>query len=181
MNVRLLPRAFVPAQRLGRWHRAIGPLFLQVACHTASRMHQAEDIASENPAQKQLHLNRREDLQTVDATVAFATAANDLTGAASAANTAINTSERNAGGFGPRRVRPALRRRRASTAHGDERACRISGPAGRRSRPRSDISKSKGDVWFPQMDEIARLVNRAGPPAIDRSPPSLTGLPRPTV
>jgi hypothetical protein len=41
-------------------------------------MHQAEGIASENPAQKQLHLNRREELQTVDATVAFATAANDF-------------------------------------------------------------------------------------------------------
>jgi hypothetical protein len=41
-------------------------------------MRQAEGIASDNHAQKQLHLNRREELQTVDATVAFATAANDF-------------------------------------------------------------------------------------------------------
>jgi hypothetical protein len=147
-------------------------------------MHQANRIANENPARKPLHLNRREDLQIVGATVALATAANGLTDAASAATTTINTSDRNAGGFGPRRVRRALRTRHASTAHdGDERARRIFGPAGRlRALDRVlTYAKSRGDVWYAQEDEIARLVNRAGPPAIDRSPPSLTGLPGPTV
>jgi hypothetical protein len=147
-------------------------------------MHQADGIANENPAQKPLPLNLRENLQTVGATVALAIAANGLTGAASAATTTINTFDCNAGGFGPRRVRPALRTRRASTAHdGDERARRISGPAGR-SRALGRVltyAKSNGDVRFARKDEIARLVNRAGPPAIDRGPPSLTGLPGRTV
>src|SRR6266478_5978133 len=61
-----------------------------------------------DPAQKPPHLNRREALQTVGATVALATAASGLTGAASAATTTINTPDRNAGGFWPNGARLAV-------------------------------------------------------------------------
>src|SRR5260370_8915290 len=61
-----------------------------------------------NPTQKPPHLNRREALQTVGATVALATAASGLTGAASAATTTINTPDRNAGGFWPNGARLAV-------------------------------------------------------------------------
>jgi len=131
--MRASPRAFAPAQRLDRWHQAIGPLFCK--WHVI----RIEDASSGRnrewkPAQNPLHLNRREFLQTVGATVAPATAANDLTGAASAAATTINTS-RNADGFGPPRIGPVFRRRRASPAHdGDECARRMSRPAGRCAR-----------------------------------------------
>jgi hypothetical protein len=57
-----------------------------------------------NPAQKPSHLNRREALQTVGATVALATVA----GAASAATTTVNASDRNAGGFWPNGARLAV-------------------------------------------------------------------------
>jgi len=50
-----------------------------------------------NPAQKPSHLNRREALQTVGATVALAAAASGRTGAASAATPTLNASDRNAG------------------------------------------------------------------------------------
>src|SRR5258708_21976189 len=60
-----------------------------------------------DPAQKPPHLNRREALQTVGVTVALATAANGLTGTASAA-TAIDASGRNAGGFWPNGARLAV-------------------------------------------------------------------------
>src|SRR5258706_11766260 len=59
-----------------------------------------------NPAPKPLLLNRREALQTV--TLATATAAGSLSGAASAATTTISTSDRNAGGFWPNGARLAL-------------------------------------------------------------------------
>jgi peptidoglycan/xylan/chitin deacetylase (PgdA/CDA1 family) len=61
-----------------------------------------------NPAQKPLHLNRREALQTVGATIALATAASGLTGAASAETTIINASDRNTGGFWPNGARLAV-------------------------------------------------------------------------
>ena len=61
-----------------------------------------------NPAQKPSHLNRREALQTVGATVALATAAGGLTGAASAATTTIDASDRNAGRFWPNGARLAV-------------------------------------------------------------------------
>src|SRR5712672_3920937 len=61
-----------------------------------------------DPAQKPPHLNRREALQTVGATVALATAASGLTGAASAATTTINTPDRNAAGFWPNGARLAV-------------------------------------------------------------------------
>jgi peptidoglycan/xylan/chitin deacetylase (PgdA/CDA1 family) len=56
-------------------------------------------------------------------------------------------------------------------------------PAGRLSALARVLTyaKSRGDVWYAQEDEIARLVSRAGPPAIGRSPPSPTDLPGPTV
>src|SRR5258705_13849327 len=57
-----------------------------------------------NPAPKPLLLNRREALQTV----ALATAAGSLSGAASAATTTISTSDRNAGGFWPNGARLAV-------------------------------------------------------------------------
>jgi peptidoglycan/xylan/chitin deacetylase (PgdA/CDA1 family) len=61
---------------------------------------------------------------------------------------------------------------------------RISGHAGRiRALDRFlTYAKSKGDVWFARKDEIARyvLANRAGTPVVDRSSPSVTGLPGPT-
>jgi hypothetical protein len=57
-----------------------------------------------NPAPKPSHLNRREALQTVGATVALATVA----GAAGAATTAINASDRHAGGFWPNGARLAM-------------------------------------------------------------------------
>ena len=58
-----------------------------------------------NTSQKPLHLNRREALQTVGATVALATASSGLT---SAATTTINASDRNAGGFWPNGARLAV-------------------------------------------------------------------------
>ena len=58
-----------------------------------------------NPAQKPSHLNRREALQTVGATVAPATAAGGLTGAAT---TTIDASDRNAGRFWPNGARLAV-------------------------------------------------------------------------
>src|ERR1700687_1471466 len=61
-----------------------------------------------NPAQKPSHLNRREALQTVGATVALATAAGGLTGAASAATATIDASDRNAGRFWPNGARLAV-------------------------------------------------------------------------
>jgi len=63
-----------------------------------------------NPAQKPSpsHLNRREALQTVGATVALVTAANGLTGTAKAATTTINASDRDAGGFWPNGARLAM-------------------------------------------------------------------------
>src|SRR6266853_6465303 len=61
-----------------------------------------------NPAQKPPHLNRREALQTVGATVALATTASGLTGPASAATPIINASDRNAGGFWPNGARLAV-------------------------------------------------------------------------
>jgi hypothetical protein len=57
-------------------------------------MHQADEIANEKSAQKPLHLNRREDLEIVGATITLATAANDLTGAASAATTPSSAHRR---------------------------------------------------------------------------------------
>src|SRR5216684_983182 len=60
-----------------------------------------------DPPQRPPHFNRREALQTVGATVALATVASGLTGAASAA-TAINASDRNAGGFWPNGARLAV-------------------------------------------------------------------------
>jgi peptidoglycan/xylan/chitin deacetylase (PgdA/CDA1 family) len=59
-----------------------------------------------NPAQKSLHLNRREALQTV--AIATATAASGLSGAASAATATINTSDRDAGGFWPNGAQLAM-------------------------------------------------------------------------
>jgi len=59
-----------------------------------------------NPAQKPPHLNRREALQTVGATVALA--ASGRTGAASAATPTINASDRYAGGFWPNGTRLAV-------------------------------------------------------------------------
>ena len=61
-----------------------------------------------NPAQKPSHLNRREALQTVGATVALAAAASGRTGAASAATPTINASDRYAGGFWPNGTRLAV-------------------------------------------------------------------------
>src|SRR6202521_5515998 len=61
-----------------------------------------------NPAQKPPHLNRREALQTVGATVALAAAASGATGAASAATPTINASDRYAGGFWPNGARLAV-------------------------------------------------------------------------
>ena len=61
-----------------------------------------------NPAQKPPHLNRRKALQTVGATVALATAASRLTGAATAAASTINASDRNTGGFWPNGARLAV-------------------------------------------------------------------------
>ena len=61
-----------------------------------------------NPAQKPPHLNRREALQTVGATVALAAAASGRTGAASAATPTINASDRNASGFWPNGTRLAV-------------------------------------------------------------------------
>jgi peptidoglycan/xylan/chitin deacetylase (PgdA/CDA1 family) len=61
-----------------------------------------------NPAQKPPHLNRREALQTVGATVALAAAASGRSGAASAATPTINTSDRYAGGFWPNGTRLAV-------------------------------------------------------------------------
>ena len=61
-----------------------------------------------NPAQKPPHLNRREALQTVGATVALAAAASGPTGAASAATPTINASDRYAGGFWPNGTRLAV-------------------------------------------------------------------------
>jgi peptidoglycan/xylan/chitin deacetylase (PgdA/CDA1 family) len=61
-----------------------------------------------NPARKPSHLNRREALQTVGATVALATTASGLTGPASAATPIINASDRNAGGFWPNGARLAM-------------------------------------------------------------------------
>src|ERR1700716_3329384 len=58
------------------------------------------------PAPKPLLLNRREALTTV--ALATATAADSLSGAASAATTTINTSDRNAGGFWPNGARLAV-------------------------------------------------------------------------
>src|SRR4030081_417845 len=61
-----------------------------------------------NPARKPSHLNRREALPTVRATVALATTASGLTGPASAATPIINASDRNAGGFWPNGARLAM-------------------------------------------------------------------------
>ncbi len=61
-----------------------------------------------NPAQKPPHLNRREALQTVGATVALAAAASGRTGAASAATPTINASDRYAGCFWPNGTRLAV-------------------------------------------------------------------------
>src|SRR5258706_14867601 len=61
-----------------------------------------------DPVQKPPHLNRREALQTVGVTVALATSASGLTGAASAATTTINVSDRNAGGLWPNGARLAV-------------------------------------------------------------------------
>jgi Polysaccharide deacetylase len=52
-----------------------------------------------NRAQKPTHLNRREALHAVGATVALATVASRLTGVARAATTTIDASDRSAGGF----------------------------------------------------------------------------------
>src|SRR5260370_15402680 len=59
-----------------------------------------------NPAQKPSNLNRREALQTV--AIATATAASGLTGAARAATTTVNTSNRNEGAFWPNGARLAV-------------------------------------------------------------------------
>src|ERR1700716_1591799 len=74
----------------------------------------------------------------------------------------------------------AQRRRMMVTSLHD----RISGHAGRiRALDRFlTYARSKGDVWFARKDEIARyvLANRIGTPVVDRSSPSVTGLPGPT-
>ena len=122
-----------------------------------------------NPAQKPTHLNRREGLHAVGATVALATAASRLTGAVRAATPTISASDRNTGGFWPNVAR----------LHD-----RISGHAGRiRALDRFlTHAKSKRDVWFAREDEIVRyvLANRVGTPVFNRGSPSVTGLPGPT-
>jgi peptidoglycan/xylan/chitin deacetylase (PgdA/CDA1 family) len=59
-------------------------------------------------AQKPPHLNRREALQSAAATVALAAAASRLTGAANAATTTIDASDRSTGGFWPNGARLAV-------------------------------------------------------------------------
>jgi hypothetical protein len=98
-----------------------------------------------NPVQKLPHLNRREALQTVGATVALATAAS-----------------------GSLTRKGAHRRRMMVVSLHD----RISGHAGRvRALDRFlTYGKGKKDLWFAPKDEIARyvLANRADTPVVDR-------------